>query len=421
MIRSQKLAYSLLSRRDRPPQPCLRGTGHLDAVDARTGAGSTRERMLELTARLAGMGCVWQIPLRPVREEQTRPAHRSTSAPDGLSAALRVAEGDSQVVATPSQRLERARSGGSVGLPNRAQSFATRTQDRPSVNALVPGAGTDRLKTAVGAFGGHTTVNSISPGTPDGSGVIPKTGGSSLASWPGRQPSGEAGIMPIAMASAVTPAVAVMLATSSPLPSMATLNAVAGGNRRAALTTAPEVLAAHAMQPGMMPSALQAAAAAPGWDPSQTPGRGVVVDTGSHPGQHQAAGYRDATGLGSATTAARIPMSPLPADRRAGMQQRVIPPVSPYRKHASIGDASSYSGSAVAQPGPAPGNFDSSHGGEANMSVAVNLSGDVVIDGRRLGRLTASSQAREASLPARGPSRVNLRAVPVFSGTQIPG
>lgn len=53
-------------------------------------------------------------------------------------------------------------------------------------------------------------------------------------------------------------------------------------------------------------------------------------------------------------------------------------------------------------------------------AMVVNLTGDVVIDGRRLGRITASSQAREASLPARGPSRINLRAMPMYSGTQLP-
>ena len=64
------------------------------------------------------------------------------------------------------------------------------------------------------------------------------------------------------------------------------------------------------------------------------------------------------------------------------------------------------------------------YGGQTSAgepAFVVNLTGDVIIDGRRLGRITAASQAREASLPARGPSRVNLRAVPIYSGTQIPG
>ena len=58
---------------------------------------------------------------------------------------------------------------------------------------------------------------------------------------------------------------------------------------------------------------------------------------------------------------------------------------------------------------------------EGGAGLMITLTGDVVIDGHRLGRITATSQAREASLPARGPSRVNLRAVPIYSGMQIPG
>lgn len=61
------------------------------------------------------------------------------------------------------------------------------------------------------------------------------------------------------------------------------------------------------------------------------------------------------------------------------------------------------------------------HGNTSTVAPhLVNLTGAVNLDGRRLGRLTASSQAREATLPSRGPSRVNLRAVPVYSGMRIP-
>lgn len=56
----------------------------------------------------------------------------------------------------------------------------------------------------------------------------------------------------------------------------------------------------------------------------------------------------------------------------------------------------------------------------SSTPVVVNLVGDVVVDGRHLGRIAASSQAREASLPAHGPSRVNLRTVPLYPGMQIP-
>ncbi len=63
---------------------------------------------------------------------------------------------------------------------------------------------------------------------------------------------------------------------------------------------------------------------------------------------------------------------------------------------------------------------DGGPGMEAGRMMMVSLMGDVVIDGRRLGQVAASSQARQASLPAHGPSRVNLRAVPIHPGMQIP-
>ena len=53
-------------------------------------------------------------------------------------------------------------------------------------------------------------------------------------------------------------------------------------------------------------------------------------------------------------------------------------------------------------------------------SQVINLTGSLLVDGRRLGQITASNQARDISLPPRGPSRVNLRAVPIYSGVQIP-
>ena len=50
----------------------------------------------------------------------------------------------------------------------------------------------------------------------------------------------------------------------------------------------------------------------------------------------------------------------------------------------------------------------------------VNLVGSITVDGRKLGKITASAQAQQTSLPARGTSRVNLRTVPIYSGMQIP-
>ncbi len=71
---------------------------------------------------------------------------------------------------------------------------------------------------------------------------------------------------------------------------------------------------------------------------------------------------------------------------------------------------------AASSPAVAEGGF----GADSGRTMMVSLTGDVMMDGRRLGQVAASSQASRASLPAHGPSRVNLRAVPIHSGMQIP-
>ena len=57
-------------------------------------------------------------------------------------------------------------------------------------------------------------------------------------------------------------------------------------------------------------------------------------------------------------------------------------------------------------------------GGQAGMMVA--LRGDVLMDGRKMGRLVATGQTSAASLPTSSGSAINLRAIPIFSGTGAP-
>lgn len=57
-------------------------------------------------------------------------------------------------------------------------------------------------------------------------------------------------------------------------------------------------------------------------------------------------------------------------------------------------------------------------GTQAGMTVAVH--GDVMLDGRKLGRMVAAGQTSAASLPTVSASAVNLRAIPVFAGTRAP-
>ncbi len=63
-----------------------------------------------------------------------------------------------------------------------------------------------------------------------------------------------------------------------------------------------------------------------------------------------------------------------------------------------------------------PSSFDAN---QADTGSVVALRGNVLMDGRRMGRLVASGQASAASLPQVSASSVNLRATPVFSGTSI--
>ena len=59
-----------------------------------------------------------------------------------------------------------------------------------------------------------------------------------------------------------------------------------------------------------------------------------------------------------------------------------------------------------------------SDGAESGTTIA--LTGDVVIDGRKLGRISAIHQVSSASLPSRSASAVNIRALPVFAGSSVP-
>ncbi len=58
--------------------------------------------------------------------------------------------------------------------------------------------------------------------------------------------------------------------------------------------------------------------------------------------------------------------------------------------------------------------------GNTQGNTNMTLTGDIVIDGRKLGRLATSSQVRGASLPPRSASAVNIKALPVFTGSSVP-
>ncbi len=105
------------------------------------------------------------------------------------------------------------------------------------------------------------------------------------------------------------------------------------------------------------------------------------------------------------------------SDSHLDLRQRAVPTIPAPTRYRMQGQE------AVRRDptSPAPQREDIDSGARSlALSQAINIMGVLTVDSRHLGRLTASSQAREASLPARGPSRVNLRAVPIFSGMKIP-
>ena len=124
--------------------------------------------------------------------------------------------------------------------------------------------------------------------------------------------------------------------------------------------------------------------------------------------------------LAMQTSAAAVPVVASGATV-ADLQRQVIPPANTTRRSATTASPVPMRPDDAYQPRPAAGQQASEgRSTTASPAIVVNLTGDVVMDGRRLGLLTAASQARDASLPAHGQSRVNLRAVPIYSGAQIP-
>ena len=103
------------------------------------------------------------------------------------------------------------------------------------------------------------------------------------------------------------------------------------------------------------------------------------------------------------------------------LRRQVVPPASMPNRPAGVpADGTMQNKSGNQQTAYSSASGEGGFGADAGRMVMVSLAGDVVIDGRRLGQVAASSQASRASLPAHGPSRVNLRAVPIHPGMQIP-
>ncbi len=111
---------------------------------------------------------------------------------------------------------------------------------------------------------------------------------------------------------------------------------------------------------------------------------------------------------------------PQTESRQDVLRRQVTPPAGLPGRSTATPIGSVTQGDVGSRQVAGPGAVAEEGSGVEAGRMMVNLMGDVVVDGRRLGQVVASSQVRQASLPAHGPSRVNLRAVPIHSGMQIP-
>lgn len=167
--------------------------------------------------------------------------------------------------------------------------------------------------------------------------------------------------------------------------------------------------------PGMMMgSASPAAAASPITGAQCADLRLRGVETAS-PG-HRSGGVVLPPALDQHPVSTRLDANLSKANR---LNHRAVPPVSTLSFQRG-GSRTVGHGAVSPVCGASLGGAGSSLATSSQTPLVVHLTGDIQLDGRKLGRLTASSQARDASLPAHGPSRVNLHVVPTYSGAQVP-
>ncbi len=112
-----------------------------------------------------------------------------------------------------------------------------------------------------------------------------------------------------------------------------------------------------------------------------------------------------------------------------GVPRRLVPGAdgwTPPLRHAVGADTSSGRREAASlrhpgtQAAQSAERLAASFQGNSQGETTIALTGDIVIDGRKLGRIAAATQVSSASLPPRSASSVNLRAMPVFTGSSVP-
>lgn len=206
---------------------------------------------------------------------------------------------------------------------------------------------------------------------------------------------------------------AVPLEGSRRVPDRHAVSAGRPGSSRATALEIMQLAQAKANQPAAVPGGAAVPSAVAGL--ALLPAAGALPAGTPAPGSTNGAQQRLAVLQRGVVS---LPRSELSQDI---LRRQVVPPASmPNRPAAAPADRTMQNRSGHQQAACSPATMEGGFGADAGRMVMVSLAGDVVIDGRRLGQVAASSQASRASLPAHGPSRVNLRAVPIHPGMQIP-
>ena len=430
MILSHSVALKLLAEthRSRSGRPSPKGRG--DLPDGKL--GQKLERLVALAARLIQMGRrdlplpvrLRQLDLRsvpPVAEEAVAPVFPGLAAASGR-----------QAVFTPLSRAGLEPVASRLTLPRGgkgASSLASRPISSRLVAAVTSGMQDRSLRSLVTTarpgkrwaedvpvmWARATTPSRHSgvPSTPLRTSLLASNGSDAADAEARRLPgSGEnvgskapSGVRALEVARTVTAGRRNAATAFSPPASRgeAFLANKIDGDRKAAAKVMPVIASATApaVRLGRL-TALQAASRLPLDSLADGAARGA---SGSLAFTHsETPSRRGREPSQDALRRIAVPAPVMPNGRQTGFVGGIVQPGYGGREMGGL---------SATDPEPGPGET-------AGRGMMVNLTGDVFVDGRRLGQVAASSQARHAALPLHGPSRVNLRAVPIHSGMQIP-
>ena len=427
MILSHRVALMLLNRKNQDLPARLGASGQLEALGGKV--SRKLERFAALAARLARLGSrdlplpgrLHRLDLPMVPQVADEAAAWNGTA--GLAAGSRVQE---QVAAgsRPAQRAITA-----VQAPSRAVSVAAGGIRTRAGHAAALAGGRERL----GLQKASPEVRLAVPQTRDTGLMAPQQRSpvavvQAVTAAAGRGRVGRAASVQRGPASRVLSVVlpplnragavdgymeAVPSEGSRRVPDRHAVSVGRPGSSRASALEIMQMAQAKAAQPAAVPGSAAGPSAVAGL--ALPPVAGAPPAGTPVPGSTSGAGQRLAVLQRGVVS---LPRTELSQDI---LRRQVVPPgCMPNRPAAALADRTMQNGNGRQQAACSPATSEGGSGADAGRMVMVSLAGDVVIDGRRLGQVAASSQASRASLPAHGPSRVNLRAVPIHPGMQIP-